>query len=106
MGFVQSAGVFDDSFDCIVGLAYKKMAVPGTVPLLDNIIDLGVLSQNVFSFYFSKGIKDENAGFKSKLVFGALDTHDIEGSITWFPVKDKNFWALELADIQLDGVSL
>ena len=98
--------MFDDSFDCIVGLAYQNMAVPGTIPILDNIINRQVLKMNVFSFYFSKGLKDEEAGLKSKLVFGTIDSSDITGSITWFPVMDKNFWALELVDILLDGVSL
>lgn len=47
--------MFDETFNCIVGLAYKKMAVVGTTPFLDNIIDKGVLTRNVFSFYFSNG---------------------------------------------------
>ena len=55
------------------------------------------------------GEKDEKAGLLSKLVIGKLDTSDIVGGrkdIKWFDVKNKNFWALQLNDVLLDGVSL
>ena len=73
MGFVEKAEVFDDTFDCIVGLAYKKMAAKGTVPILDNIIEEGVLMRNIFSFYLSQGEEDHGAGLMSRLVFGKID---------------------------------
>ena len=106
MGFVEKAEVFDDTFDCIVGLAFKKMAAKGTVPIMDNIIEEGVLMRNIFSFYLSQGDEDHEKGLTSKLVFGKIDQSDIEGSITWFDVIDKDFWALKLTDILLDDHSL
>jgi hypothetical protein len=30
MGFITKAEVFDDTFDCIVGLGYIKMAIKDT----------------------------------------------------------------------------
>ena len=39
LGFVQKASVFDDRFDCIVGLAYKRMAAKGTTSFVDKIIE-------------------------------------------------------------------
>lgn len=106
MGFVEKAEVFDDTFDCIVGLAFKKMAAKGTVPIMDNIIDEGVLMRNIFSFFLSQGDEDHDAGLNSKLVFGKIDQSDIVGNITWFDVVDKDFWALPLTDILLDNQSL
>ena len=106
MGFVEKAEVFDDTFDCIVGLAFKKMAAKGTVPIMDNIIDEGVLMRNIFSFYLSQGDEDHEKGLTSKLVFGKIDQSDIVGPITWFDVTDKDFWALKLTDILLDDKSL
>lgn len=38
LGFVQKANVFDSRFDCIVGLAYKRMAAKNTVPFIDNMM--------------------------------------------------------------------
>lgn len=106
MGFVEKAEVFDDTFDCIVGLAYNQMAAKGTVPIMDNIIAEKILLRNVFSFYLSQGDEDHEAGLMSKLVFGKIDETDIEGEITWFEVVDKDFWALRLTDILLDDTSL
>jgi hypothetical protein len=63
---VTQAGVFDDTFDCIVGLAYTKMATWGTIPFFDNLMQSGILSQNIFSFYLSNSQND----YPSKLVFG------------------------------------
>ena len=94
MGFVEKAEVFDDTFDCIVGLAYKEMAAKDTVSIMDNIIREEVLQRNIFSFYMSQGEEDHDAGFMSKLVFGKIDASDIESEIIWFPVVDKDFWAL------------
>lgn len=73
---------------------------------MDNIIDKNVLTKNVFSFYMSMGPKDKDIGLVSKLVFGKIDKSDISSPITWFPVVDKDFWALELSDILLGDKSL
>jgi hypothetical protein len=66
-----SAAVFDDSFDCIVGLAYPSMAAKFAsgeehVPVFDSIIDKELLDRNMFAFYLSK---DSNG---SSLQFGAI----------------------------------
>jgi hypothetical protein len=34
------------------------MAVKGTTPLMDNIINQGLLQENVFTFYLSLGEED------------------------------------------------
>jgi hypothetical protein len=102
LGFVEKAEVFDDTFDCICGLAYKKMAAKDTIPIMDNIIAEKILIKNIFSFYLSQGDEDHAAGLYSRLVFGKCDESDIVGEIIWFPVVDQNFWALDLTDILLN----
>ena len=105
LGFVQKANVFDSRFDCIVGLAYKRMAAKHTQPFLDNIIDKNVLHRNVFSFYLSLGEEDERAGLPAKLVLGKIDVSDLlyphESSISWFRVVNKDFWAIKLLDVKV-----
>lgn len=68
------------------------------------------MEKNVFSFYLSQGESDHAANLYSKLVFGKIDVSDIvdedEANIIWFPVMDKNFWALELTDVLLNNSSL
>mmetsp|Transcript_12740 Transcript_12740/g.21485 ORF Transcript_12740/g.21485 Transcript_12740/m.21485 type:complete len:344 (-) Transcript_12740:167-1198(-) len=106
LGFSQSSSVFDQSFNCIFGMAYKKMAVKGTLPVMDNIQERQLLRQNVFSFYLSLGTLDHQMGLNSKIVIGKIDMNDVEGDITWFKVVDKDFWALKLVDIKYGDRSL
>lgn len=77
---MKSAGVFDDNFDCIIGMAYDQMAVHGTRPFFKTIMDNQLLTRNVFSFYLNNGYKDEKHGLMSQLVLGKIDTSDIEGT--------------------------
>lgn len=96
---MKKAEVFDDNFDCIVGLAYSKMAMEDTIPIVDNVIAKKVFDRNVFSFYMDMGPLDRKMGLKSKLVFGKIDKSDIIDEIVWFDVIDKDFWSLELTKI-------
>jgi len=42
--------VLDNDYDAILGLAYPSMATTG-LPVFDSMIQQGLLSQNIFSFY-------------------------------------------------------
>lgn len=69
-----------------------------------------MLKRNVFSFYLSLGDADERAGLRSKLVLGKIDVSDLRyrhpKAIRWFPVVNKDFWAIKLIDVRLGGRSL
>ena len=64
-----------------------------------------MLKRNVFSFYLSLGIADERAGLRSKLVLGKIDVSDLRyrhpKAIRWFPVVNKDFWAIKLIDVRV-----
>jgi hypothetical protein len=83
-GLVRENKVFDDSFSCIVGLAYPKMKAGGDwhVPFFDRLIEQGI---NTFAFDFNESAP--------KLVFGPTYT---EEEVDWFPVVNQLFWSLNL----------
>jgi len=90
MGVVTEQDVFNSNFDGIVGLAYPGMADNGTKPLMDSMMEQGILADNVFAFYMSMNPDKE----PSELVFGHYDEDRFEGDINWHDVKYKMFWNL------------
>ena len=85
-GKVESGEIFDDEFDCIVGLAYPAMKAGKDwhEPLFDNLMKLGI---NSFQF---------NLGENPSLDFNP--THNIK-SLEWIPVVNQLFWSLELDSV-------
>jgi hypothetical protein len=92
IGLTTNAAVFDDSFDCIVGLAYPSMAAKfgekkstKHVPIFDSIIGQKLLDHNVFAFYLGKNNSD------STLTFGWVDKTRYTEPLVWHPVVNKYF---------------
>lgn len=94
------AEVFDDSFDCIIGLAYPSMAAKFStgkhVPLFDSIIKNKLLENNVFAFYLGK---DPSV---STLTFGWADKSKFSGPLNWHPVRNQVFWSLKLTKVTVE----
>ena len=41
------------TFDGILGLAYPRLAIKGTTPIFDTIMNQSLISEPVFAFYLS-----------------------------------------------------
>ena len=101
-GLVIEDSCFNDSFDAIVGMAYKEFAEPNVVPFFDSLMDSGIMGKNVFAFHMSMNPDHE----ESELMLGAWDDSRYSGDLVWHPVEHKLFWSIALDDVQVNGRSL
>jgi len=78
------------------------MAEPGFTPFFDTLMKQNLIEKNIFAFYMSMNpLKDD-----SELTFGSYNVDRFEGELSWHPVRDKLFWALQLDDVRLGDRSL
>ena len=76
------------------------MAQPGEKPFFDQLMENELIEQNVFAFFLSFNPRSED----SEVTFGYYDESRYEpGTMTWHPVVNKNFFAIELLDIMVGG---
>ena len=101
-GLVITEGVFNNTFDAIVGMAYTEFAEPNVVPFFDSLMTSGILSKNVFAFHMSMNSENE----ESELMLGNWDENRFSGDLVWHEVRHKLFWSIQLDDILVDGKSL
>jgi hypothetical protein len=97
LGSAYSAGKFDG----ILGLAWPSISVDGVVPVFTNLVEDGVLEQPVFSF--SLGKEDGEAG---ELLIGGIDDAKYTGPLSYIPLSNLTYWALNLTSLTVDGKSM
>lgn len=90
---VHEEKIFEkSSFDGILGLSYPELA-QSTKPFFDNLIDSGVLEQNVFSIYLGRKHltqKERNKDDEMEISNEAAQTHP--GSKYFFIIQ--NIWKI------------
>jgi len=89
-------------FDGICGMAFASISVDGVVPPFVNMMNQGVLSQNVFAFYLSNG----NGSTGSEISLGWIDANKFTGPITWLPLISETYWEIALDNMLLGGQSV
>jgi hypothetical protein len=91
-------------FDGILGLAFPSIAVDGVKPIFNEMMDQGVVSQNLFSFYMSK---DPNSGDKGgELIFGGIDKAHYTGDLVYAPLITETYWGVSMSAVSLAGTSM
>jgi cathepsin D len=93
---------YDANFAGILGLAFPKLAAYNFDPVFDNVIEQGLLDQNIMTFYYSLS-QDE----QSIMTIGGIDRSLFRGDINWAPVIDGHeyYWLIKVDDIRLGEVS-
>ncbi|KAG9273017.1 gastricsin [Astyanax mexicanus] len=85
-------------FSGILGLAYPSLAAGGQTPVVDNMINQGLLEYNLFGVYLSP---NEESG--SEIAFGNVNTNMYQGQIYWTPVTSDLYWQIGIQDFAIGG---
>ncbi|XP_041083519.1 pepsin A-like [Polyodon spathula] len=85
-------------FDGILGLAYPSISSSGATPVFDNMMNQGLVSQDLFSFYLSR---DGQTG--SVVTFGGIDPSYYTGQIYWVPVTSQTYWEITMDKVTVNG---
>jgi len=82
-----------------MGLAYDTISVNRIVPPFYNMINQGLLDQNLFTFWLGDANDGEGAP-GGEAVFGGIDPAHYEGKITYAPIRRKGYWEVELEKVR------
>ncbi|MBN3277068.1 PEPA protein, partial [Polyodon spathula] len=93
-----SSFLYYAQFDGILGLAFPSIASGEATPVFDNMMDQGLLSQNLFSFYLSP-----NSQSGSVVTFGGIEESYFTGNINWVPLTSETYWQIKVDYIQVNG---
>ncbi|KAL1828224.1 hypothetical protein DCAR_0207419 [Daucus carota subsp. sativus] len=89
-------------FDGILGLGFQEISVGNVVPPWYNMVDQGLVGEEVFSFWLNRNQDAEEGG---ELVFGGVDPKHFKGNHTYVPVTEKGYWQFEMDDFIIGNMS-
>ena len=87
-------------FDGILGMGWPSIAVNNIQPVWFNLVDQGLVSENVFSFWLNRVAGQSNGG---ELVLGGYDPSHITGTINYVPLTSDSYWEFQSDSIILNG---
>ncbi|KAJ9170056.1 hypothetical protein P3X46_018192 [Hevea brasiliensis] len=89
-------------FDGILGLGFQEISVGKAVPVWYNMVNQGLVTEQVFSFWLNRNVKGEEGG---EIVFGGIDSNHYKGEHTYVPVTQKGYWQFDMGDILVGNES-
>ncbi|KAG5339927.1 ASPP protease, partial [Acromyrmex charruanus] len=91
-------------FDGILGMGYPNISILGVTPVFTNMIQQGLVSSPIFSFYLNRNLLDSSAG--SVLILGGSDPALYDGELTYVNVTHKGYWQFTMDKIQMENETL
>lgn len=88
-------------FDGILGLGFPTISVNGQPPVFNNMMDQGLVSEQVFAFYLSN--KDGAVG---ELTFGGVDPAHYTGDIVYHNLTRLAYWQVDVDSMTVGGASM
>uniref|UniRef100_A0A8D1PPU9 Peptidase A1 domain-containing protein n=1 Tax=Sus scrofa TaxID=9823 RepID=A0A8D1PPU9_PIG len=85
-------------FDGILGLGYPSLAIKGTTPIFDTIMNQSLISEPVFAFYLSTETE-----LGSVVMFGGVLDCYYKGDLKWVPLSKPHYWQIPLERISMKG---
>ncbi|XP_021902724.1 aspartic proteinase A1-like [Carica papaya] len=82
-------------FDGILGLGFQDISVGNAVPVWYNMVNQGLVKEQVFSFWLNRNVDEEEGG---EIVFGGMDPNHYKGEHTYVPVTSKGYWQFDMGD--------
>jgi len=90
-------------FDGILGLAFVTISVDHVTPVWYNIMNQGLVSQNLFGVWLSKTPNLQEGG---EILFGGINSARYTGSLNYIPLISETYWEFDVDDFLQGGVSL
>jgi cathepsin D len=88
-------------FDGILGMGWPEISVNNILPVWFTLVNQGLVSENVFSFWLNRTAGNQNGG---ELVLGGYDPSHISGPINYAPISKDGYWQFEATTISVKGV--
>ncbi|KAM7481863.1 hypothetical protein LguiB_006446 [Lonicera macranthoides] len=89
-------------FDGIFGLGFQEISVGNVVPPWYNMVEQGLVNEEIFSFWLNR---DQDAEEGGELVFGGVDPNHFKGKHTYVPVTQKGYWQFDMGDFLIGNQS-
>lgn len=96
IAWADRSDAFGEGTGILLGLGFPSMSAYNFTPVFDHLMEMEVLKNNIFSFWFSL-----DAYTPSELLMGYINAQKFEGEIEYFPVVDKQFWTIKLEDLKV-----
>lgn len=97
LGMAYSIGKFDG----ILGLGWPSIAVDHIPTVFEQMVLQGAVSEPIFSFALGK-----TDGAVGELTFGGVDQTKFTGDLTYAPLSNETYWALDLEALESNGKSI
>ncbi|KAF8080250.1 hypothetical protein N665_0962s0007 [Sinapis alba] len=87
-------------FDGVLGLGLPSLKYPGTVTVLENLVNKKLISKHIFSIWMTSRKGDGEAG---QIIFGGLNKAHFLGEHVYVPVLGRGFWNFSMSQISVGG---
>ncbi|XP_070604990.1 renin [Erythrolamprus reginae] len=85
-------------FDGVLGMGYPSQAIDGVTPVFDKIISEKVLSEKVFSVYYSRNSELNTGG---EIILGGSDPSYYIGDFHYVSISREGYWHVDLKGVSI-----
>ncbi|XP_018406437.1 PREDICTED: lysosomal aspartic protease-like [Cyphomyrmex costatus] len=92
-------------YDGILGMSYPESSTKGVPPVFTSMIEQGLVSAPVFSFYLSRHY-NLYRNYDSELILGGSDPIYYDTEFTYVNITNKGYWQFAMNKIKMGNMSL